>query len=80
MTMLVRISVMVYSCWVWLDWRDTMGVSVAGLASAFFMSIRLARMRSSVEAIGVLILVGNQCTVSQVRTDLVSCIQLLYHL
>ena len=75
--MLVSRSV---SCLSWLACVSSMGgtgARVAGLVSAFLMSLRLARMSSFVDGVGILICFGNHDTVSQIRSLRVSHIQMI---
>jgi hypothetical protein len=62
----------------WLSVRGARGEPADGLAIACARSARLARMRSLEEARGMVTLVGNQETASQMRSARVSQIQTLW--
>jgi hypothetical protein len=75
--MLVRRAVRSRRAWTWLSVRGAIGELLDGLLRALTMSWMPARMRSVDEASGMVTLVGNQETVSQMRSRRVSQIQMV---
>ena len=73
----VRISVSCLRAWTWLSVSGANGEPGDGLFRAATMLLMLARIRSLDDASGIVTLVGNQDTVSQMRSARVSHIQIV---